>query len=160
MEVDPATEVSIGPGPDIADLTITTTNPHFQDGGGIELIDNVRFGHQTVTTPPTASPTTATTQPAVPPVTPPAPAPDSSAPNTRLKLKPSSSLKRVVRVTAISTEAGSTFQCKLDRHKRFTSCKSTQKLRVRPGRHTLRLRAIDAAGNVDPTPAKASWVTK
>ena len=51
-----------------------------------------------------------------------------------------------------SSEPGSTFQCKVDRG-RFRACRSpytTRRLRI--GRHTLRVRAIDRVGNVDPTP--------
>ena len=55
-----------------------------------------------------------------------------------------------------SSEAGSTFECRLDR-KPFTSCSSpltvkTKKLKGR--RHAVEVRAIDAAGNVDQTPAR------
>jgi len=45
------------------------------------------------------------------------------------------------------------FECKLDR-KRFRPCKSPQRLRLKPGRHVFRVRAVDGAGNADPTPAK------
>ena len=51
-----------------------------------------------------------------------------------------------------SSEAGSTFQCRLDRG-RYRLCRSpytTRRLRL--GRHVLRVRAIDGLGHVDPTP--------
>ncbi|HEY1355987.1 MAG TPA: hypothetical protein VGF09_06700 [Solirubrobacterales bacterium] len=52
-----------------------------------------------------------------------------------------------------STEAGSTFQCKLD-HKPFKTCRSPKKYkRLRPGKHVFKVRATDPAGNTDPTPA-------
>jgi hypothetical protein len=54
----------------------------------------------------------------------------------------------------VSTEAGSAFQCKLDR-KPFTTCTSPKKYKkLKPGKHVFKVRAIDRAGNVDPTPAK------
>ena len=53
-----------------------------------------------------------------------------------------------------STEAGSTFKCKLD-HKKFHKCKSPKTYHgLDPGKHTFKVEAIDADGNVDPTPAK------
>jgi large repetitive protein len=56
-----------------------------------------------------------------------------------------------------STEPGSSFQRKLGRTP-FRSCNSPKRYRIKATdtlkKHTLQLRAIDAAGNVDPTPAK------
>jgi len=53
-----------------------------------------------------------------------------------------------------STEAGSSFECKLDR-KNYKPCSSPRTLkRLKPAKHKFKVRAIDAAGNVDPTPAK------
>ncbi|HWP33359.1 MAG TPA: hypothetical protein VNL97_06390, partial [Solirubrobacterales bacterium] len=54
-------------------------------------------------------------------------------------------------------EDGATFQCKLDRH-RFRSCRSpftTKRLSL--GRHTFAVRARDAGGALDPTPATYSF---
>jgi hypothetical protein len=52
-----------------------------------------------------------------------------------------------------SSEAGATFECKLDR-KPFKPCASPKKVkRLRRRKHTFQARAIDAAGNVDLTPA-------
>jgi hypothetical protein len=56
-----------------------------------------------------------------------------------------------------STEADSAFQCKLDR-KPFKPCVSPKKYkRLKPGKHVFKVRAIDKAGTVDPTPAKRSF---
>lgn len=56
-----------------------------------------------------------------------------------------------------STEAGSAFQCKLDR-KPFKPCASPKKYKkLKPGKHVFKVRAIDEAGNADPTPAKRSF---
>jgi CSLREA domain-containing protein len=56
-----------------------------------------------------------------------------------------------------SSEAGSRFECKLDRSP-FRGCGSPERYRsLRPGRHVFRVRAIDAAGNVDATPARRRW---
>jgi hypothetical protein len=58
-----------------------------------------------------------------------------------------------------SNEPGSTFRCKLDKH-RFQRCRSPLRLRhLEPGRHVLRVVAVDRAGNVDPTPAVVHFGT-
>ena len=50
-----------------------------------------------------------------------------------------------------SSEAGSSFRCKLDA-KPYRPCASPRRYRVRLGRHVFRVVAIDAAGNRDRTP--------
>jgi hypothetical protein len=56
-----------------------------------------------------------------------------------------------------SSEAGSTFRCRLDGGA-TRSCSSPRMYRnLRPGLHTFRVRAIDPAGNVDLSPAVWSW---
>jgi len=58
-----------------------------------------------------------------------------------------------------SNERGSTFRCRLDK-RRFRRCRSVVRLRhLRRGRHTLRVFAVDAAGNRDRSPAVVHfWV--
>ena len=52
----------------------------------------------------------------------------------------------------VSSETGSTFQCRLD--KKFKPCRSPKKYkRLKPGKHVFEVRAVDAAGNRDKTPA-------
>ena len=53
----------------------------------------------------------------------------------------------------ISDEPGSTFECKIDK-KPFKPCASPKKFKVKDGKHTFLVRAIDPAGNVDPTADK------
>ena len=97
-----------------------------------------------------------------PPVTPsnpvPVPSLDTSAPNTRLLGGPARRTRaRRASFRFASTEAGATFRCKLDR-KRWTTCRSPKRYRkLKPGRHVFRVRATDAAGNVDRTPATRKW---
>jgi hypothetical protein len=56
-----------------------------------------------------------------------------------------------------SSEAGSTFQCSLD-GATPTDCGSPQTdTGLSDGAHTFSVTATDPAGNVDPTPATASW---
>jgi plastocyanin len=56
-----------------------------------------------------------------------------------------------------STKAGSTFQCALDAEA-FAACSSPQLYSgLGDGDHTFRVRAVDASGNSDASPASASW---
>jgi hypothetical protein len=56
-----------------------------------------------------------------------------------------------------SNEPGSTFRCKLDKH-RFAKCHSPKRFRhLEPGSHTLKAFAIDSAGNADRSPAVAHF---
>lgn len=48
------------------------------------------------------------------------------------------------------------FECKLDR-KPFRACSKRTRVQVRPGKHVFRARAVDDAGNRDPSPAKFRW---
>ncbi len=86
---------------------------------------------------------------------------DTTAPNTKLGKGPKKkSRARLAKATFSSTEAGSRFECKLDR-KPWNACTSPFKRKVAVGKHTLLVRATDAAGNTDPTPLKITWkVTK
>jgi hypothetical protein len=85
---------------------------------------------------------------------------DSSPPDTLIDSAPKKKVaKKKAKFAFHSTEAGSTFQCSLD-GAAFAPCSSPLKLKVGKGKHTLRVRAVDAAGNVDPTPAKHRWKRK
>jgi hypothetical protein len=53
----------------------------------------------------------------------------------------------------VSSEAGATFRCKLDR-RREVACSSPKGYKgLGYGSHTFKVRAVDAAGNPDRTPA-------
>ena len=56
-------------------------------------------------------------------------------------------------------ERGERFECALD-DTPFKACTSPAKVRVRPGRHEFAVRAIDAAGNRDASPARYPWTRK
>jgi hypothetical protein len=59
-----------------------------------------------------------------------------------------------------STEAGSTFQCRVDAAA-FASCTSPKTVaHLNDGAHTFQVRARDAAMNLDPTPASRSFTVK
>ena len=87
--------------------------------------------------------------------------PGRSTPPRRTPRSPRSRATRATRRPPTSrfssTEGGSTFECQLDGGG-WSSCaspKSYTGLRRRP--HTFEVRATDAAGNTDPTPASFTW---
>ena len=84
--------------------------------------------------------------------------PDTRAPNTYIHGGPGRVTRaRTASFHVASTEAGSRFQCKLD-GAAWRGCRASLTLRrLRVGLHTFRARAIDAAGNVDRTPAAKTW---
>jgi hypothetical protein len=62
-----------------------------------------------------------------------------------------------VKLTFTSDEPGSTFTCKVDR-KKAKPCTSPRKVKnLDDGRHKVKVTAIDAAGNADPSAAKAKF---
>jgi hypothetical protein len=79
---------------------------------------------------------------------------DKTAPQTTILKGPKArSHKRTAKFKFASSEAGSIFECKLDK-KKFKPCRSPKKYRrLKPGKHVFQVRAIDAAGNRDKTPA-------
>lgn len=87
--------------------------------------------------------------------------PDIALPETLITAAPK---KKTSKHTATlefgSTEQGSSFACSLD-HRSFKPCTSPHKLRnLSSGKHSFEVRAIDAAGNLDPTPASRAWRIK
>jgi hypothetical protein len=95
----------------------------------------------------------------VPGVRPPPPPPrDTVAPNTKIGHGPPHRTRaRQAKFRFSSSERGSRFECKVDRG-RFRPCSSPFQRMVKAGaRHLFRVRATDAAGNVDPTPARYRW---
>jgi hypothetical protein len=76
---------------------------------------------------------------------------DSRPPHTFIKRLHFNRAKGTVTPVFSSDEVVSTFECHLTRWGRCRPGARTW--HIRPGRHIFRVRARDAAGNVDPTPA-------
>lgn len=90
----------------------------------------------------------------------PAPVTDTTPPETQITSGPGRKTKKKRAVFQFSSsEPGSSFECKLDRGA-FAACSSPATFKVKTGRHTLDVRAKDAAGNQDPTPASRTWKRK
>lgn len=88
---------------------------------------------------------------------------DLRAPQTRI-VKPPPQLVRGAPTARIklrfrSTEAGSRLQCRLDRRP-WRACRSPRSFTLAAGRHVIRVRAIDQAGNRDRTPAKSVVIVR
>ena len=83
---------------------------------------------------------------------------DVIAPETTFTKKPKTGFKTTSTIKFVSSEAGSHFECKVDTAKKFKPCTSPLKLKhLKFGKHKIQVRAIDAAGNVDPTPLRGKW---
>jgi hypothetical protein len=91
----------------------------------------------------------------------PPPATDTKAPTATITKGPKSkSASTTAKFKFKANEAGSTFQCKLDKGK-FKSCKSPKTYKkLKPGKHVFKVRATDKAGNVGkPTTKKFTILT-
>ena len=84
---------------------------------------------------------------------------DTAAPDTTITgLPPNPSNSTDASFTFTSSETGATFECKLD-DGAYETCDSPRDYTgLGDGGHTFYVRATDAAGNPDPTPATYAWV--
>jgi TolB protein len=98
------------------------------------------------------------------PVDPVAPV-DDDPPETTITKRPTDSEKAKAKLKFTSSEPNSTFECALkgkgvDKDlKKFKPCNSgkAKYQNLGPGKKKFQVRATDAAGNTDATPAKAKW---
>ncbi len=72
---------------------------------------------------------------------------------------PAKTKKAAVTIGFASSEEGATFECSLDGGS-FTACASPATFSVGKGTHTVAIKATDAAGNADESPATATWKRK
>ena len=143
-------------GPAPRPLTFTVTCFNFSNNPGscprFDL-DDVSLLTGEPSAPVSPSPSGGTTSVSSPPS-------DVAAPETTL-----AGVKKMARVgtkaakarikARFSSEPGAHFECKLDRRS-YAPCASPKTLKLKLGKHVFRVRAVDAAGNVDGTPAKAT----
>ena len=92
-----------------------------------------------------------------------APSGDTTPPDTTITEGPSGKVKSKSATFGFSgsdARAVASFQCKLDSGS-FETCTSPKAYSgLKKGSHTFSVRAVDAAGNVDPTPASRTWTVK
>jgi hypothetical protein len=82
---------------------------------------------------------------------------DTQAPDTRIVAGPDASASVTTASFTMASEAGAQYECSLDAA-RFAPCSDRVAYGgVTPGAHAFAVRAIDAAGNVDQTPARHAW---
>ena len=83
---------------------------------------------------------------------------DSTAPDTSITAGPSASTaSTAASFRFTTTEAGSSFECLIDDGD-WGPCSSPKSYSgLAAGSHTIMVRAIDAAGNQDPSPASSTW---
>ena len=86
------------------------------------------------------------------------PATDSTAPETTIDALVRNKRRTKATATFSANEPASTFHCRVDAAD-FLPCVSPLKL-TRKGKHTLEVRGVDAAGNVDQTPAAKPFKLK
>ena len=112
------------------------------------------------------------TGPIAPPVQPSPPPPAKKKPAQRDRTPPRTSLIHHPAKTVLArhrfhsvgfafaaNEAGSTFRCRLDKGS-FRPCRSPRRYRLALGKHTLRVFAIDRAGNRDRSPVLFSFAIR
>ena len=83
---------------------------------------------------------------------------DVIPPETSFTKKPKTGTKSTTVIKFASSEAGSHFECKVNTKKKFKPCSSpleAEAPEVQGRREDVR--AIDAVGNVDPTPLRGKW---
>ena len=87
--------------------------------------------------------------------------PDTDPPETTITKGPKRKTeKRGAKFRFTSDESGSSFECKRGKQA-FKPCTSPRRYkRLKPGKHSFRVRATDRAGNTDTTPAKRKWRVK
>jgi hypothetical protein len=82
---------------------------------------------------------------------------DTKKPETTLTAAPTGTQATATATVSFSASEAATFECALDTAA-FAACASPATFSgLADGSHTVQIRAIDTAGNVDDTPATATW---
>lgn len=93
-----------------------------------------------------------------PPPPPPPPAADTTPPTTTIDTQPDPLTPEIVATFTFSASETATFDASLDGAAYGPATSPLNLSALAEGTHTLLVRARDAAGNVDATPARAQWV--
>jgi hypothetical protein len=86
---------------------------------------------------------------------------DTDPPDTKILKGPKKRThKRQAKIHFGSSEpAGAAFVCSID-DGGLKPCESPERFKVGRGKHRFEVQAVDAAGNIDPTPAERKWRVK
>jgi hypothetical protein len=86
---------------------------------------------------------------------------DTTPPNTSIVSGPAgATTSTTANFNFSSSESGSSFECKLDSGT-WDSCGASESFTsLGLGGHTVAVRAVDSAGNIDPTPATRGWTVQ
>jgi len=136
------------------DTAFTGPNKGYEFDIGAQLepdADGDGFGDETQD----RCPADISAQGACPAASVPSVAADNDPPETTITRRPPNETeKTTVKLKFRSDEQGSRFECKLDKRP-WKACFSPKRLnRLTEGKHKFKVRAVDAAGNMDPSPAK------
>jgi hypothetical protein len=84
---------------------------------------------------------------------------DTTPPRTAITSQPDDTLDSTMAIFRFtSSEPGAKFRCSLDGGAFEVCTNPASYAGLAKGRHTFAVRSIDAAGNVDPTPAQYAWL--
>jgi len=108
------------------------------------------------------TPSSCTISPSLPPSPPPSDGVvgDTASPETTITKGPKKKTKKKQTTFEFNATESATFNCTLDGREQFKPCTSPTTFKVKKGKHTFTVRATDASGNADPTPASQSWKVK
>jgi Ca2+-binding RTX toxin-like protein len=155
---DPDPTIDCGEGWDTAQIDFPQNGPDAAPTGCEAIYEREPNSFRPPDTPPDPNPPPeASASQTVQPVVTKRPPRDRTPPRTRLLHRPARTVFaahgfRSVSFAFAADEAGSTFRCRLDRGS-FKPCRSPRRYRLPLGKHTLRVFAIDRAGNRDRSPA-------
>lgn len=162
--LDPDPVIDCGEGFDTAQIDFPGNGPDATPVECEAIYERPPNSFRPPDTPPAPEEPSQPPQPPSPPTAPAVaaqPAPDRTPPRTTLLHRPAGVLvtsgkRRKVTFAFASSEADSSFRCKLDGGP-YRPCHSPRAYRVAPGKHTFRVYAIDPAGNRDPSPARFTF---
>lgn len=86
------------------------------------------------------------------------PGESKNPPQTKISKHPrKKSASRKAKFSFSSDQPHSSFECQFDKKGAFKACRSPFTRKMKPGRHSFQVRAINASGITDPSPAMFRW---